>query len=1143
MRSKYRTFTTSRLVSVWLQLSVLTFGPLFATMLATQLRAECTAEPSSSISHKPKEKTLGIIHVQPGKAVKQPLSTISKVRIAIELSAGQYLHLEAAPEGLQISIDVFDPQGQKVRTVATPYSSEGSVSVFLVASIEGTYRFDVSEEKDTGELTGFVTVRVVELRSSNAADRARSAGQAAFEQGESLHEQGTAESLKKALSELKAAEASWKAAGEQDGEAEALLIIGVVDYDLGENEQALEALNKAQALFHGIGDLRGEAASLDVTGEAEDAIGNENDALGHYSAALQMRQNVGDRLAQAETLNNLGVLYDSIGDEQKAIDYLTQSLSLKHELKLHQREAKTLNNLGWSYLAIGETQKALEYSSKAVPLMQALKDHNGEAAALRNMGSIYLTLGDARAGIDYYRRALQAAELAGNKVNRATILNNMGLAFFQEGKNEEALRYFRDSLALQRTNRNPGGEAAALSNIGRVYGRLGDTEHEVEQLIEALALVRAEGDRRWEALILNNLAAAYNDRSQYQEALSSYQQALSLAKQIGDIRSEAKSLSGLGQAQFHLGHFEEARTAAAASLPLVDSLRLKVASLSLRTSYFATLREPYDLYIDLLMQLHKQDPAQGYEREALEVVERSRARSLLEMLNESRTDIRTGVDQTLAERERSLQLLVDKKREAQITVRSGKHTVEQASEIGNELERATREYQEVEGEIRASSPKYASLTQPQPLTLQEIQHNLLDPDTMLLEYSVGDPRSYVWAVTADSLLAFELPSQKELEPPARRLHEALIARNKEISGESAPAKKQRLALAVHEYQAASRKLSQMVLAPLALLLGTKRLVIVADGALQYVPWEALSLPAPGENLSSGNPEVPLITEHEVLTLPSASVLAELRQSVVGRPTVPKQLAILADPVFDQEDVRVHRLANSSRDGRKTGRRPKAEPKSAFTPAMEKQHLRSSPDTADAAQLRFSRLAFTRREADEAMAFTMPGQALEALDFRANRTRAMSSDLAQFRIVHFATHGLLDTDHPELSGLVFSLVDEAGRPQNGFLELRNVYNLNLPIDLVVLSACQTGLGKEMKGEGLIGLTRGFMYAGSPRVIASLWRVDDEATADLMGRFYRSLLKDGLRPAAALRQAQIEMRKQKRWHDPYYWAAFTIQGEWR
>ncbi len=189
------------------------------------------------------------------------------------------------------------------------------------------------------------------------------------------------------------------------------------------------------------------------------------------------------------------------------------------------------------------------------------------------------------------------------------------------------------------------------------------------------------------------------------------------------------------------------------------------------------------------------------------------------------------------------------------------------------------------------------------------------------------------------------------------------------------------------------------------------------------------------------------------------------------------------------------------------------------------------------------MIFSRREADEITGLAGARASFKALDFAANRATALGSNLSQYRIIHFATHGLLNSQHPELSGIVLSLVDKEGLPQDGFLRLHDIYNLKLAADLVVLSACKTGLGKEIKGEGLVGLTRGFLYAGAPRVVASLWKVDDRATAELMKLFYQRMLRDSLRPAAALRKAQIDMWKQPRWAAPYYWAGFTLQGEWK
>jgi CHAT domain-containing protein len=281
---------------------------------------------------------------------------------------------------------------------------------------------------------------------------------------------------------------------------------------------------------------------------------------------------------------------------------------------------------------------------------------------------------------------------------------------------------------------------------------------------------------------------------------------------------------------------------------------------------------------------------------------------------------------------------------------------------------------------------------------------------------------------------------------------------------------------------------------------------------------------------------PLIAEHEIITLPSVSTLAVLRRELTERKPAPKMVAVLADPVFSSDDPRVkaegqrHELSSLGQETQAAGHQ------GVFGFGSELE--RSARDLGINS---FERLRFSRREADEIATLTPAGENFKAVDFQANRATAMSAELSQYRIVHFATHGLLDDKRPELSGLVLSLVDERGRAQDGFLHLHEIYNLHLPAELIVLSACQTALGQEIRGEGLVGLTRGFMYAGARRVIASLWRVPDKATAELMKQFYRGILVDKLRPAEALRAAQLEIRQQAQWQAPYFWAGFVLQGE--
>jgi CHAT domain-containing protein len=330
------------------------------------------------------------------------------------------------------------------------------------------------------------------------------------------------------------------------------------------------------------------------------------------------------------------------------------------------------------------------------------------------------------------------------------------------------------------------------------------------------------------------------------------------------------------------------------------------------------------------------------------------------------------------------------------------------------------------------------------------------------------------------------------------------------------------------------------LGPVSGLLTRERLVIVSDGALQYVPFAALPAPPGPSERNSADDDAPLVLEHEVTNLPSASVLAELRRQAQDRAAPPKSVAVLADPVFDTKDERITHpdtadvLSELATDAAES---IQADGRRGLQRAPANSILGSPPD------IMLDRLLWTRVEAAQIMKVTPAGTGFLAQDFAANLTTALSPALAQYRIVHFATHAVSDSEHPERSGLVLSLFDSRGRPENGFLSLQQIYGLNLPADLVVLSACETGLGREIGGEGLVGLVRGFMYAGATRVIASLWSVDDEVTAHLMAHFYRGLEQEKLSPAAALRAAQLAVRTEKKWRPPYYWAGFQLQGEWR
>jgi len=648
------------------------------------------------------------------------------------------------------------------------------------------------------------------------------------------------------------------------------------------------------------------------------------------------------------------------------------------------------------------------------------------------------------------------------------------------------------------------------------------------------------------ANVTNNVGKVYLLSGEIQKALEKFNEALPISRAVGDRYAEADILLGIARAEQRRGALTQARLTIEEAIGIVESLRSGIRVQDLRASYFASRREYYESYIDILMEQHKQNPAAGFDAVAFAVSERARARSLLELLTESRIDVRQGVDSSLLERERSLRQRIAAKAAAQTNLLNRKHAPEQAEAAAKEISSIFAEHEELEAQIRASSPKYAALTQPQPLNLSEVQKQVLDPETLLLEYLIGENASYLFAVSQTSITWRQLPKRAEIEAATRRVRELLTAPQPQ-PGDTEAKYQNRIKEAGASYRPQAVALSRMLLGPAASQLGRKRLLVVADGALQYLPFGALPAPelerggdrvtgrqGDGETGRKGKlrpvapsprrPVVftPLIAEHEIVHLPSASALAVLRRELAGRKPAAKTVAVLADPVFSADDDRVKSGAGTQAGG---------EAPPGLTRAINDVR----------GELR--RLLLTRDEAEAILSVTPRTDGFGALDFRANRATATSDELSRYRIVHFATHGLLNSEHPELSGVVLSLVDERGQPQDGFLRLHEIFNLRMPAELVVLSACQTGLGKEVKGEGLVGLTRGFMYAGAARVVASLWQVNDAATAELMKRFYRRMLQDGMRPAAALRAAQIEMWKRPQWRSPFYWGGFALQGEWK
>lgn len=782
-----------------------------------------------------------------------------------------------------------------------------------------------------------------------------------------------------------------------------------------------------------------------------------------------------------------------------ALKKYEEALALYRVIEDPLEQFTVLIGMGNTNRLLNDLPKALECFAQALRIAQALGDKFRQGRALELTGDVYAGSGEFENTLRSNEEALQLYQATGDKRNEAKMLSSIGSIYSNLGEPERAREYYGRVVRLYQILEDKNGEADVLESIGYSYHLQDDPQKALEYYTQALSIWRALKNKKKEAVNKSFIAAQFARIHERQKALANAGQALNLIQTPGvDKTTAAVVLANVGRTYYKLGEFEKALTFYAEPLRLWQSQGGKRNEAIMRMHIATTLR-------DL-----------GRLEEAKDNIEKSIA--LMEFIRDHAGN---------AAQQSSFVANFFEFYEFYIDLLMRFHAAN--PQAANDLAALAftekvklRSLVELLAHARVELREEIDVAPP---SIKEIQQQLLDDNTILLEFKLGEERSYLWAVTRDGVLSYQLPSKAEIETTARRVYQLLTARQPG-SNLTLGQQRAREKAADLQYQTEASVLSNMLLAPVAKQLGTKRLVIVADGALQYLPFAVLPAPAMPETKTDPRP---LILDHEIVSLPSASVLAALRRELAARKPAPKTVAVLADPVFEMDDARVKLRLTPAKAGE------------VSSTSTLKRAIRSV--RGDEGSIKLQRLLFSRDEAEAILSLTPTQSNLEALDFRANRKLAMSDELSQYRIVHFSTHGLLDSRHPELSGLVLSLVDEAGRPQDGFLRLQEIYTLRLNADLVVLSACQTGLGKEVRGEGLIGLVRGFMYAGAPRVMASMWEVDDAATAELMKRFYRGVLQEKLTPAAALRAAQLEMLRKRHWQSPYYWGAFVLQGEWR
>ena len=683
-------------------------------------------------------------------------------------------------------------------------------------------------------------------------------------------------------------------------------------------------------------------------------------------------------------------------------------------------------------------------------LLDAGPDRRAEAQLHTRLAWLHWKLGAFEQSLASFDATLAIARETGDRTLEGHTVNFIGLLHQIVGDSAAAITHYRQALAIARELDDPKLMGMVLYHLGWVSFVRGDYAAAMTHYEEALAVQRRIGDRKAEALSLLGIGMTRVSLSQFEEALTHFREALPVLVDLGEKEREADARDHIGHALTWLGRPAEAIEYHTVALEIRGGL-------GLWNNSFA------------LIGLSRAQEALGHVADAA-----ARMQQVVEIVEDARRKNATRAFRSTlyAGRAGHYERLIA------LRTRLGEHA---AAFTASERSRARLTLDSVQEEIDRRDGE--------PLTAEQIQAEVLDDETVIIEYALGRQKSIAWTVTRDSIEAHELPSRAVIEEAAVRLHGLLSAGDQRANR--------------HAIDTLIDKVSAMLIAPLDLPRGARRLIVVPDGALFYVPFAALERRG-----------VALIERYELTTAPSASALALLRRATARR-SHEAAVVVFADPVFRGDDPRVRGAA--SRD------------------TLDPDLVRSVTETGLGT---LSRLPSTRTEANAIARFAASSR--KALDFEASRATLSSENFGRYRVVHFATHALVNAQHPERSGIVLSLFDRQGRPVDGFLRVADLYTLDVPADLVVLSACRTGLGKELRGEGIVGLVSGFMHAGAPRVVASYWDVKDAATAELMRRFYRALFTEQLPPAAALRAAQRSMRSEERFRSPYYWAAFSLYG---
>lgn len=949
----------------------------------------------------------------------------------------------------------------------------------------------------------------------------------------------------------------FKSLGDRLNEAGLLMNLGIVLENTGNPKKALEMYAQARPVFKELKDRISEGHLIVNTAMALRKLGEVDKAYELDQEALAIYHEEKSKSDEANVMLSIAGYHATKGDIQKAIDLDKQALALFREVGNKRGEGMTLSNLGGIYADAGQPELALELYMQALPIRKVMGDKRGEANTAVNLGILYSRSGEPQKGFEYLERGLALARELGDRNFEAAGLLNIAYAYGETKQDAKSQDYFTQALAIYRDLGDKKGEASVLNGLAGILKSQGKVLLAIDNYRKALAAYQEIGDKLRVASITGNLATAYLDLKNLAEAKAQSLQALTLFEQLGDKHGiantlhslgviaerakkpaesiayyekaavvaqasgnrgyEATILNDLGQAEMKVGRLPAAAKHLSRAVSLVETIRSNFGGYAdSKSSYLESRIATYHNYLNVLVR-------QKRNVEAFELIQKTKARSLLDLLSAGRVDLNASLTPDERQQERDLIQQADTLNAAMVNegVQNEVGSKKRYEVLKGQLKEVEEKLQTLTNTLYARHPDLVRKRSAQTATLAEIGRILPD-DTAVLEYVVlADDNVQLFVVTAKggkaTLSSYKVPgTTKSLRTLASKLHSACADPRLNY----APTSSSLFAALIRPAQAS--------------IASKKRLIVCPDGALWDVPFAVL-----------GPKKASFLGErYEIAYAYSATGVQAATTMSSQRATAGQGILVAANPAFGSAD-RFGDLNGIP------GQRPIDTASRPIDTASRPIDTASRPiDVASRAFDTVSRgsghgksipgLPGTQKEADALRKLFPNANVLTGNEAQESTIKASAGG---YRYLHLATHGFVNDGSPLLSSVVLAKPSD-GSKDDGFLTAREIYGLDLKADMTVLSACNTARGETRTGEGVIGLTWALFVAGCPTQVVSQWAVDDASTAEMMGRFYENLTVRKMGKAQALKEAEKWLRgKNAKYQHPYYWAPFVLNGAWK